>query len=505
MKRNFLKYISFAALTLFVIGCKPGDFGDLNVSENSPSQPQTNLLFTNAERNMAGVVSSLTGRMFTQQNSETLYTSESRYNLKIYSYAGTYSNPLQDLALIIKLNTDAATKAAPNVIGNGTNANQIAAARILKAFFFQSMTDRWGDIPYSEALQGLSKATPKFDKQQAIYTDLFKELKEASAQFDATTVLKGDFLFGGSVAKWKKFANQIRLNMALRLSKVDPATGKTEFNLALAAGVLASNADNVSYPYLAESANENNMYNNYNVAKRYDFTISKTLLDYLQTNSDPRLGVYAERTAPLVNGVNTGPYVGMPFGITQAAASAYSIGGFNTAGVFAAGSVSAFGTKFRQQNSVVTIFTYAETKFAIAEAYKLGWITGVPDDVNAALNYNDGVTASLSQHGAAAPAIATYLAQVGIAYDPANAVKQIITQKWVANYEGYGFEAWADWRRTGFPTLSPSPNPQNLGGQIPRRLCYTADEPSLNKTNYLAVVASQGPDELSTRVWWDKP
>ncbi len=498
MKRRILNYIGALAIIL-AASCKPGDFGDINVSPNSPSTAQTYLLLTNSERQVAGLVSSVTGRLFTQQNSETLYTSESRYNQKVYDYSAAYNNMLEDLTLIIKLNTDAATKGLPSVISGGSNANQIAAARILKAFVFQAMTDRWGDIPYTEALQGLAKPLPKFDRQQDIYTSLFKELKEAAAQFDNGTPLKGDFIMGNSNAKWKKLAAQVRMNMALRLSKIDPATGKTEFNAALAEGVLTSNSDNIFYPYLLESANENNMYNNYNVAKRYDYTIGKPLLDFLQTNADPRLPVYAEKTS-------AGTYNGMPYGITQGAAGAYTIGAFNAAGVFVPGSVSAFGAKFRLQNSPVSIFTYAETSFAIAEAYKLGWITGTPDDVNAALKYNAGITASLAQHGITdAATVAAYLAQPNVVYSSTDAIKQILTQKWVANYQGYGFEAWADWRRTGFPTLSPSPNPQNIGGQIPRRLCYTTNEASLNAKNYAEVIARQGPDELNTRIWWDKP
>ena len=498
MKRNFLNYISILALIL-IASCKPGDFGNINVSPNSPSTAQTYLLLTNAERQVAGLVSSVTGRLFTQQNSETLYTSESRYQLKVYDYSAAYNNMLEDLTLIIKLNTDAETKTLPSVISGGSNANQIAAARILKAFVFQAMTDRWGDIPYSESLQGLAKPLPKFDTQQSIYTALFKELKEAGAQFDNGSAIKGDFILGNSNAKWKKFAAQIRMNMALRLSKVDPATGKTEFNAALADGVLTSNTDNIFYPYLLESANENNMYNNYNVAKRYDYTIGKPLLDYLQTNADPRLPVYAEKN-------NAGLYVGMPYGITQGQAGAYTIGAFNTAGVFIPGSVSAFGSKFRLQNSAVSIYTYAETSFAIAEAYKLGWITGTPDDVNAAAKYTAGITASLAQHGITdATAVAAYLAQPNVVYSSTDAIKQILTQKWVANYQGYGFEAWADWRRTGFPVLSPSPAALNLGGQIPRRLCYTTNEASLNAKNYAEVIARQGADELNTRIWWDKP
>jgi hypothetical protein len=498
MKRKFLNYISIITL-VFIASCKPGDFGDMNVSPNSPSTAQTYLLLTNAERQVSGLVNSVTGRLFTQQNSETLYTSESRYQTKVYDYSGAYNNMLADLQLIIKLNTDPATKSLPNVIGGGSNANQIATARILKAFVFQAITDRWGDIPYSEALQGLDKPLPKFDTQQSIYIDLFKELKEAQAQFDSGTAIKGDFINGNSSAKWKKFANQVRMNMALRLSKIDPAMGKAEFNAALADGVLLSNADNIVYPYLAESANENNMYNNYNVAKRYDYTIGKPLLDYLQTNADPRLPVYAEKN-------NAGNYVGMPYGITQAQAGAFTIGGFNAAGTFVPGSVSAFGSKFRMQNSAVAIFTYAESRLAVAEAYKLGWITGAPDDVNAKLAYEAGITASLAQHGITDPAaVAAYLAQANVAYNPANAIQQILTQKWVANYMGYGFETWADWRRTGYPVLSPSPAALNPGGQIPRRLGYTTNESSLNSANYNAVIARQGPDELSTRIWWDKP
>jgi hypothetical protein len=497
MKRRFFNYISIFAIVL-IASCKPGDFDDINVSPNDPSTVQTYLLLTNAERQVSGLVNSVTGRLFTQQNSETLYTSESRYNQPTYDYSAAYNNMLADLELIIKLNTDAETKSLPSVISGGSNANQLAAARILKAFVFQAITDRWGDVPYSEALKGLANPLPKFDTQQSIYTSLFKELKEAQAQFDGGAALKGDFINGNSNAKWKKFANQVRMNMALRLSKIDPATGKTEFNAALADGVLLSNADNIFYPYLAESANENNMYNNYNVAKRYDFTISKTLIDYLQTNADPRLPVYAEKNS-------AGLYVGMPYGITQAQAVAYTIGAFNAAGVFVPGNVSAFGSKFRLQNSAVSIFTYAESRFAVAEAYKLGWITGTPDDVQAAAAYNAGVTASLAQHGITnAPDVAAFLAQPSIVYNSADAIKQILSQKWVANYQGYGFEAWADWRRTGFPVLAPSPAAQNPGGQIPRRLAYPPAEPSLNNANYLLVIARQGPDQLSTRIWWDK-
>lgn len=502
-----MKNIIYSALLLastlsMVTGCKPGDFGDINVSPNSASTPQTSLLLTSAQRYVGrvtaetsvatapGIINAWEPKIYIQQLSENLYTSVSRYNTKIYSYNGIFAIPLEDLQTIIDLNTNESTKNAPYVVNGGSNANQIAAARIMKAFYFQNMTDRWGDIPYSEALKGKDILTPKFDKQQAVYADIFKELKESAAQFDNGSGLKGDILFGGSVAKWKKFAATIRLNMALRLSKVDPATGKTEFNAALADGVLSSNADNVVYTHLSQSPNENSLYYNYEVSKRIDYSISNTLVDAMQAINDPRIPVYADPT-------KTGTYVGMPYGLTQALAGTYDPGSPGKPG-----NVSLVGKAFRAQNSPVRIFTYPEVLLTIAEAYKLGWITGAPDDAMAATNYTNAINASFALNGVTAPA--GYFTQAGVAYNSTDAVKLIITQKWIANYMGYAVEAWSDWRRTGYPVLSPSAYAQNKGGQIPRRQGYTTDEASLNNANYQAVIASQGPDELDTRIWWDK-
>jgi len=499
MKKNIFNLLFIATTITLISGCKPGDFGDLNVSPNSPTKPVTSLMLTNAERFLGrstlvtstatapGVINAYAPKLFVQQISETLYTNESTYNLKIYDYSNIYNNPLIDLNTIIDLNTNPETQNGPNVNQYGSPANQIAVARILRAFYFQNMTDRWGDIPYTEALKGKSLLTPKFDKQQDIYTSLFKELKEAAAQFDNGDLPVGDILFNGSIARWKMFAATIRMNMALRMSKADPATGRTEFNLALAAGVINSNADNIVYKFLAESTNANNIYYNYEVARRYDYAISDIMVNKLASYTDPRLPVYADPTA-------AGTYVGMPYGLSQELASDYTVGNVNVKG-----NVSLIGKAFRSQDSPVRIFTYPEVLFSRAEAYKLGWITGAPDDGLAATTYLAGIAASMELNGVTAPV--TYFTQAGVAYNPATGREQIITQKWIANYMGYGFEAWSDFRRTGFPVLRPSAYAFNIGGQIPVRQGYSNDEPSLNRANYNAVVASQGPDELNTPIW----
>jgi hypothetical protein len=258
-----------------------------------------------------------------------------------------------NLQFIIQQNTDAATKS--NSAATGSNANQIATARILKAYFFQFLTDRWGDISYSEALKASGNFSPKFDKQQDIYNDLFKEWKEAAAQFDASKTVQGDILLSGNVARWKKFAASLRAIAALRLSKVDPAKGKTEFAAAVADGLLASNADNVKYTYLAEANNEHPLYNNYITTNRKDFAVSSTFVDYLTKVSAPRLSAIADKNIQ-------GAYKGVPYGVF--------------APTWKAQDVSLAATSMRQQNSSVNVLTYTQVLFAQAEAAQLGWISG---------------------------------------------------------------------------------------------------------------------------------
>lgn len=484
------KYVLVAIITIVMASCSK--IADINYSPNSPSEPQTVLLITNAQKqSIPGLIGSITPRHYVQYTADVIYTQGSRYFDKLFDYSATYSGPLADLNLVIKLNTDDATKSEPYVLGGGSNANQIASSRVLRAFIFLNATDRWGDIPYSEALKGVEELTPKFDLQKDVYNDIFKELTEAVAQFDAAGTLKGDILLGNSIPKWKKFANTIKLTAALHLSKIDPALGKAKFNEALAAGVITSNADNIKYSYLLEAANENPIYNNYEVAKRYDFAVSKYFIDTLTITADPRLPVYAEKTA-------TGTYAGMPYGLLAGT-------GYNSGTIAAPGNVSLIGSKFRVQNAPTDIYNYAGVLFAIAEASKLGWITGTPDDAAAKAAYDAGIAASMSQHGIAAAAATAYAAQPSIVYNPANAIAQIIYQKYVANFMAYSYETWADWRRTGFPVLVPAPAAYTNPKAIPRRQAYNSQEASLNTENYNAVVARQGPDELLTRIWWDKP
>jgi hypothetical protein len=366
----------------------------------------------------------------------------------------------------------------------GPVVNQVAVAKILKAYFFWFLTDRWGDIPFSEALKGSANFTPKYDKQRDIYLGCFKLLDEANAAI-ITGNIKNDIIYGGDINKWKRLGNTIHLLMALRLSKVEPALGSAEFNKAVTNGLMTANTDNFVYPHLNNQAQENFWYNQMVFQGRLWYAVSKPLVDYMKPLNDPRLPVYADKA------VASNDYVGLEYGLpgtTTVVINNYSL----------------LGTKLRMQNSPVYLVTYAQQLFALAEGAKLGWISG--GDVTAQANYNLAIEQSIRQWNSNdISGLAAYMANPEVQYDAANAIRKIATQRWVHLFL-HGYEAWAEWRRTGYPVLVAAPGAN--GNQIPRREGYPVQEQANNTVNYNAAVSSfpyGGNDGLNTRVWWDKP
>ncbi len=474
-------FLSLAALMVLVSACKLDDFGDMNVDPNRASTASTAALLSGALNSFGAAVTDGAAYpiLYAQHWSEITYTQNSRYTATTFNYNGFYAGPLLSLQFIIDANSG--TTPAASATGNGSPANQRAVARIAKAYYYSVLTDRFGDIPYFDALKGGADGTfrPKFDAQKDIYTDLFKELKEAAAQFDAGPAVKGDIILGGSATRWKKFAASLRMVLALRLSKVDPTTGKAEFASALAAGPLVSNADNVVYKYDANFPNP--WYASFVTSGRLDFAVSTTLVDYLKPLSDPRLPAFADKSTSKQD------YVGMPYGLTNPGAKAAD--------------VSLPAAPLRTViNAPANNLTYAQILFSQSEAAKLGWIMG-----DAKALYEAAIKASFQQWNVFTDAsYAAYIAQPTVAFTDAKALELIGTQKWVALYM-QGYEAWSEWRRTGFPKLTPAPGAGNPSKQIPRRQQYPTTERDLNSENYAAVNTRQGADADNTRVWWDKP
>ena len=480
MYKNILWGAGIVSLFAAVSCDKIKDFKDTNQNQNQTTTPIPSALLTNVQSNMganlgfdAGGINTGSG-LYAQYYSETQYTEVSRYNKPNYNYDAYFAGPIEDLQNIINYNSD------PNTAGTaaafGSNNNQIAIARILKAHYVKFLTDAVGDLPYFDALQGNTGViSAKYDAQQAIYADLIKELKEAVEQFDNGLTVQGDIIFGGDVAKWKKYANSLRLLLALNMRKADAGTGQSEFQDALnnAAGVIENNSDNVTINYPG-GVFPQPIYNYYVLTQRLDFAVSETMTDQLSGTNDPRLSVFASSAN------------GFPYGLTRDDAVAFAGANSDWARIL-------LGTN-TPTASPWTLLSAANIYLARAEAAKLGWTSEVVFSGTGTGVYEKGVQASFDQWGVDGSVY------VGSLTDPSE--EDIATQEWLAFFPN-GLEGWDVYRRTGFPVLTPAPT-----GVIPRRTTYGTNDYSYNASNVGAAAANYTvngqPDSQWGRIWWDK-
>ncbi|MCP9766905.1 SusD/RagB family nutrient-binding outer membrane lipoprotein [Lacihabitans sp. LS3-19] len=477
MKYNFLKFKAamLLVLPLLILTSSCENFEEMNIDPNNVSTVPSSYVFTNTMRGLRGQVAQTTGMLYAQHWAETQYTETSRYETPELSFYGFYAN-LADLDVVIKLNTDEATKGT--ISASGSNANQIAVARILKAWAYQKMTDVWGDIPYTEALKGNENFQPVYDTQESIYKSLVTELQESASQIQVSEKgVVGDIIYNGDMAMWKKFANSLLLRVGMRMSEVDAAAAKAAVTSALAGGVLTSNDENATYKHLSDANNWNPYYDHF--LTRTDYAISNTLTDKMLAKNDPRLPVFADPApAPLDKAAT---YVGMPYGVNN-----------TIAGSITNDEISFPGIAVRSAKSLYYYMTYSEVLFNQAEAAARGWTSG-----DAEALFKSAISASMEQWGVDGTA---YLAAA--TYDATNWKKSIGEEKWVSLYT-QGQEAWNEWKRLDYPVLQRAPN-ATLDREIPRRRGYTSSEFQLNKVNYEAALARQGPDEMETKTWWDK-
>jgi len=481
--------------------CKT-DLTALNVNPNNPTTAPAAPLFTNATQSTLTTFNgsfqtlSLTS-LFAQHIAQVQYIDEDRGHIRSATiqnlFTGQYSGPLEDYRKVID-QSDVAKQ-----------ANTSGPAKVMQSWIFQNMTDLWGDIPYSEALQGDlgGSLTPKYDAQKDIYYGLLKTLTDASTAMKsgltgADQGLAGaDPIYKGDVAKWAKFANSLRARLALRMSKADPAKAATELTAAFAAGMIASNADNAMIVWPGDGVYDNPL--SLNFATRDDHRVSKTLVDTMNNLADPRLKIYAQPTKndPTI-------YAGEPNGGDNTFTALYYNSTSRPGAIFYPGATSygTYGTSAGKKTPSY-MMTFAEVSFIQAEAAEKG-LGGLAAG-QAAGFYNAGVTASITQWGGTAAEAATYLARPGVAYVPgATGLQQIGLQKWIALFT-QGTEAWSEWRRTGNPaSIKEGPFMYNDTPKIARRLLYSFGEQSVNLASLNAAIADQGPDLYSTRMWWDK-
>lgn len=420
--------------------------------------------------------------------------------------ASTQSNWQQYYRNVIKNTKDVINR----IKDDPTRANLLQMTRIIQAYAFMVLTDSYGSIPYREAGIGYSNQVffPSYDTQEFIYRDIIKELEEATAALNASGRIEtADILYAGNIDKWKKFGYSLLLRAGMRLSQVDPAGAQQVVARAFQGGVITNNADNAFIRHDANYTNPASV--TLNATEAANFYLAAPFVDFLKNTNDPRLSAIAVRyvgarsgpeQVPARETYNPALQIGMPMGNDNA-------GAVRVAAELGLASFYDFSQLDRRRLAKLTapsfLVTASQTLLHLAEARERGWIT----TGTAADYFQAGVRAHMDQISSVDPltvipaaAINDYIA--ANPYDPANAIRQINTQYWVSSFMN-GPEAFANFRRSNFPELAPNPFP---GREVPfiNRLTYPNSEISVNAEKVNAAIAVQGPDDLGTRVWWDK-
>ncbi|HEY9258946.1 SusD/RagB family nutrient-binding outer membrane lipoprotein [Chitinophaga sp.] len=479
-KRRFSTGIIVGALVLITSGSCTKSFEGINVNPNTPGAAPGNNLLAYSIAYYGEFVYDSWGDMnepecFGGHLGKIQYIDESRNVFRasvmenIWTYHYRVLNNLQSTI------TDAVA---------GNKVNQQAVALTFKAFVAQIATDTWGAIPYSDALKGNGGViTPKYDEQKAIYASLLADLKTANDLFAKNSpdaLGDGDFLFGGDLSLWRKFCNSVRLRVAIRLSKIEPATAKS--NIEEIAG------DPVKYPIMTD--NSDNAFLNWPGGKPYnepwssdrydnnrdDHAVSDVLVNTLTQLGDPRLPVYAK---PASDGKYRGVGIGIPDNEKLPSISLYS----------------RIGATFRDNRQGFTPYMrVAEVKFILAEAAANGWNVGV----SAQQAYEDGIDASLAENKVSSEGYKT-----SAAVKWTGDVKQIYLQKWIALFKD-GHEAWAETRRTDVPLLaaakgSPYPGHTRTSFHLP----YPNSETTANGANSGPYIGLVKDNFWGKQMYWD--
>jgi hypothetical protein len=453
------------------------NFDELNIAPNAAISVAPSTLLTTAQYNFYNTLQGATinadwGLLMVQQWAQTEYTEDSRYHQDITFFDNTWSAMY---ANVLKALEAAKTLVESQEVAAITKPNRTAILDVMSTQAYCFLTDAFGSVPYSEAVDGITNL-PKYDDQEAIYKGILKTLQTAAATFNTagTSFTSGEIIYGGDISSWVKFTNSLMLRYAMRLADADAATAKQYIDLA-ASNLITSNSENALFSFPESLARANPLFRNVSPlsGNRDDYAVSEYLVTTLTDLGDPRLGAFANKY--------NGEYVGMPYGISD-----------NDATVLKP-VTSRPNDTVRSATTPHVIISFAEVQFLLAEAYQRGILSG-----DASATYATAIKASMNYWGISDDtAIDAYVASNS--YNAANWKMSIGNQKWIALYMN-GFEGWNEWRRLDYPILAVPAAAQLTS--IPVRMPYPLSETQSN-SKQLDLVTST-PADMTTKVWWDK-
>ncbi len=507
-------YLGLISLGLFVLasGCSD-DFGDTNVPVDAVTDVEPKFflssmqqeVFSNYQRNV-----NLYPDLYSQYWANTVSGFGSPRYEYVDGWIGNqwkehYTRHLRDARAI-----DASYSENPIYV------DALAIKDIWMVYWWSRMTDTYGDIPYFNA--GTGEAVP-YTSQQEIYADLFKRLEKAVSSITGGSEQYKydggyDLIYGGDASKWQKFGNSLRLRLAMRISNADPAMAKTEAQAAIngAGGLLASNSDVVRVPMWSDGWFDYI----HQMAWNWDnIRMSKTFSNYLYNQStageDPRAPKWfaykvfnedlKKAEAKTKEEAGFDKYEGLENGYNLVPSDAKE----KYATINLEGGYEDFSGSLSQPSHKMycPVMFYSEVKFLLAEAALRGWTSG---DVNAL--YKEGVAASMDYVGVDESAATDYISGMpDITGSNENQLKQVIIQKWVANFPN-GVEGWADFRRTDYPDVAlpmdgVSGSSTVASGTWVKRVRYPDNEHQQNKDNIPTALNTTDTDRMDIRLWWD--
>jgi hypothetical protein len=528
---KFKQIIFLVILVVFAAGACTKDFEKINTDPNNPTNVPAINIFTYATVDAVdgwlggGWVNHTYMACWSQQWCKVQYIDEDRYQVRPENRNGFFEDPymteLMDLKIIL-------SKTAPG--GENEDAALYAAARIFRVWVYQQLTDLFGDIPYTDALHGNEAGAsvfPVYDSQQSIYEDFINELNEANTILSSPQLNfgEGDLFYGGDPAQWRKFGNSLYLRVLNRChgAYLEADTKIAEIlNSPAQYPIMESNDDNCKLDYPGVLPYRNGTYNT--LYTRTDQAISQTMVNWLKARNDPRLPVYAQ---PVASDTIIWTKVDPVF-VQNPPADWIIIDDPSTANVIdTVMEPVPYPSYFGQQNGAAAqpiltfrsllgtaiaydpaaplyLLTYDEVEFIKAEYY-----LRTANDAAAQTAYEAGIAASMERWGADYNE-ATYLADPLVAWNGGVAKQKLICEQHWAAIFGEGVEAYAEVRRTGYPSrifeyeLEKTMYP-GLG--LPTRFCYPINEESYNPDNLKAAKGAQGVQDANegmfvSRLWW---